>query len=77
MTAKMWRTQNPDKKGNIRDYATGEQLLVLSNMENLNAEYITMGLSQEKRLERLNEIAIYQMTVLTIPDFIKKLPKGT
>ena len=76
MTAKMWRTQNPDKKGNIRDHATGDQLLVLSNLENLNAEYINMGLEQENRLERLNEIAIYQMKVLTIPDFIKKLPKG-
>jgi len=76
MTAKMWRTQNPDKKGNIRDHATGEQLLVLSNLENLNADYIGLGLGQEERLERLNEIAIYQMEVLTIPDFIKKLPKG-
>ena len=76
MTAKEWRVQNPDKKGNIRDYATGEQLLVLSNLENLNAEFIKVGLDQEERLERLNEIAIYQMGVLIIPPSIDQLPEG-
>jgi len=74
MTAKMWRTQNPDKKGNIRDHSTGEQLLVLSNLENLNAEFIKVGLDQEERLERLNEIAIYQMGVLVAPPLLKNLP---
>ncbi len=75
MTAKMWRSQNPDKKGNIRDHATGEQLLVLSNLENLNAEFIKVGLDQEERLERLNEIAIYQMGVLVVPPPLNQLPK--
>jgi len=75
-TAKQWREGNTDKKGNIRDDATGDQLLVLSNLENINAELIKGGMTQEKRIERLNEVAIYQMKVLTIPDFIKKLPKG-
>ena len=74
MTAKMWRSQNPDKKGNIRDHATGEQLLVLSNLENLNAEFIKVGLDQEERLERLNEIAIHQMGVLVTPPLLKNLP---
>jgi len=76
MTAKMWRSENPDKKGNIRDHATGEQLLVLSNLENLNAEFIKVGLRQEERLERLNEIAIYQMGVLVTPPLLKNLPSG-
>lgn len=76
MTAKQWRIQNPDKKGNIRDHATGEQLLVLSNLENLNAEFIRVGLGQEERLERLNEIAIYQMSVLIVPPSFDQLPKG-
>jgi len=76
MTAKMWRSQNPDKKGNIRDHATGEQLLVLSNLENLNAEFIKVGLDQEERLERLNEIAIYQMGVLVAPPPLNQLPNS-
>jgi len=75
-TAKQWRTANSNKKGNIRDHATGEQLLVLSNLENLNAEFIKDGLDQEERLERLNEIAIYQMQVLVVPTTIRQLPKG-
>lgn len=76
MTAKMWRRQNSNKQGNIRDYATGEQLLVLSNLENLNAEFIKVGLDQEERLERLNEIAIYQMKILVAPPLLTQLPKG-
>ena len=62
--ARVWRARNPDKKGNIRDYATGEQLLVLANLESHNAQFIKEGLSQEERLVKLNEIAIYQMQVL-------------
>ena len=74
ITAKMWRSQNPDKKGNIRDYATSEQLIVLSNLESQNAQLIKEGLSQDERLDKLNEIAIYQMQVLTQPfPAIKKL----
>ena len=64
MTAKEWRNINPKMKGNLRDNATHEQLLVLANLETHNAEFIKDGLSQEERLERLNEIAIYQMRLL-------------
>ena len=64
MTARQWREQNPDKKGNIRDYATINELICLSNMENLNAVFIGDGLPQSERLVRLNRIAIQQMQVL-------------
>ena len=64
MTAKEWREQNPDKKGNVRDYATMNQLICLSNMESLNAILIQEGLPQADRLLKLNEIAIHQMQVL-------------
>lgn len=55
---------NPDLKGNIRDYATINQLICLSNMENLNAVFINDGFPQSERLEKLNKIAIQQMKVL-------------
>ncbi|MBQ9723816.1 MAG: KilA-N domain-containing protein [Neisseriaceae bacterium] len=64
MTAKEWREQNPDLKGNIRDYATINQLICLSNMENLNAVFINDGIAQSERLIKLNQIAIAQMQVL-------------
>ena len=64
MTAKQWREQNPDLKGNIRDYSTINQLICLSNLENLNAVFIHDGLSQKERLIKLNKIAIAQMQVL-------------
>lgn len=64
MTAKEWRETNPDLKGNIRDYATMNQLICLSNLENLNAVFINEGLPQIERLEKLNMIAIQQMKVL-------------
>ena len=63
-TAREWREENPDLKGNIRDYASINQLICLSNMENLNAVFINEGLSQSERLEKLNKIAIQQMKVL-------------
>ena len=63
-TAREWREENPDLKGNIRDYATINQLICLSNMENLNAVFINEGLSQSERLVKLNKIAIQQMKVL-------------
>ncbi len=72
-TAAQWREANPDKKGNIRDYADVSQLVCLSNLENLNALFINDGLSQVARLERLNKIAIQQMRILTDDDGIKKL----
>ncbi len=64
ITAKEWRDANPDMKGNIRDYATINQLICLSNMENLNAVFINEGVPQRKRLIKLNQIAIQQMAVL-------------
>lgn len=73
MTAKQWREKNPDAKGNIRDYASAEQLLILANLENLNAEFIKQGLAQKDRLTRLNEIAIHQMELLMNVPMIKGL----
>ena len=64
MTAAQWRNANPDLKGNIRDYATINQLICLSNMENLNSVFINEGLVQGERLVKLNKIAIQQMQIL-------------
>jgi hypothetical protein len=64
MTAKQWREQNPDLKGNIRDYAGINELICLSNMENLNAVFINQDMPQNERLKKLNHIAIQQMTIL-------------
>jgi hypothetical protein len=64
MTAKEWRDAHPELKGNIRDYASINELICLSNMENLNAVFIEQGLSQKERLVKLNQIAIHQMYVL-------------
>ena len=72
-TAKQWRDANPKLEGNVRDYASVEQLLVLANMEGMNAEFIHMGLPQNERLKRLNQIAIRQMQVLTSSN-LKALP---
>ncbi len=77
-TAKDWRDTNPDKKGNIRDYADISQLVCLSNLENLNAHFINDSMSQGERLTKLNKIAIQQMKLLTDDSGIKKLKdKGT
>lgn len=65
MTAKEWRDKNPDKDGNIRDYADVNELVCLSNLENINSIYISERLSQKSRLIKLNEIAISQMKILT------------
>lgn len=64
VTAKQWRETNPDLKGNIRDYATMNQLICLCNLENLNAVFIHENLIQSERLTKLNKIAIQQMKVL-------------
>jgi len=64
MTAKQWRVAYPDLKGNIRDYATINQLICLSNLENLNSVFISEGISQSERLVKLNLIAIHQMQIL-------------
>jgi hypothetical protein len=63
-TAKEWRNKNPDEKGNIRDYASINELICLSNMKNINAVLINDGIPQSERLLRLNKIAIQQMTIL-------------
>lgn len=68
ITAKQWREANPDLNGNIRDYATVNELICLSNMENLNAVFIEQGISQSGRLIKLNQIAIHQMSILESGD---------
>ena len=75
-TAKQWRDVHPDTDGNIRDYAAIEQLLVLANIEGMNAELIHMGLPQGERLKRLNQIAIRQMQTLTSHSSLARLEKG-
>lgn len=75
MTAKQWRDANPDLKGNIRDYASVNELICLSNMENLNAVFIEQGMPQQERLIKLNQIAIHQMSVLESSDNDRKLLK--
>jgi len=72
-TAKQWRETRPDKQGNMRDYATIEQLVVLSNLESINAVFIHQGLSQTERLKQLNSIAITQMQSLVRHQQRKKL----
>jgi KilA-N domain len=77
VTAKQWREANPELKGNIRDHASAEQLLVLVNLENLNAHFIKDGLAKDERLVKLNEIAIYQLQLLSVPkglQEVKQLP---
>ena len=65
MTAKQWRDKNPDKQGNIRDYATINELICLANLENINSIYINENIKQSERLAKLNKIAISQMKILT------------
>lgn len=73
MTAKQWREANPDLKGNIRDYASVNELICLSNMESLNAVFIEQRLPQSERLIKLNQIAIHQMSVLENDNNERKL----
>lgn len=75
LTAKEWRDANPKLEGNMRDHATVEQLLVLANIEGMNAEFIRMNLLQGDRLKRLNQIAIRQMQTLTATT-LRSLPSG-
>ena len=71
--ARQWRDANPKLDGNMRDYSSVEQLLVLANIEGMNAEFIRMGLPQGERLARLNQIAIHQMQTLTSAPTVKQL----
>ena len=73
MTAKEWKDKNPTLDGNMRDYANILQLVILSNLENLNSEMIAQGIEQKTRLERLNEIAKKQYNILQDSKGIKKL----
>lgn len=71
-TSKIWRLSNEDKKGNIRDFASPEQLLILANLESLNAEFIRMKISQDERVDLLNKAAINQMkSLLSSPSLSK------
>ena len=65
-TAKQWRDANPELQGNMRDYAEINQLICMSNLENINSVLINDGLPQNERLEKLNQIAIQQMKILQI-----------
>jgi hypothetical protein len=76
MTAKEWRDKNKDLNGNIRDYANISQLICLSNLENLNALFISDGKDQSTRLEKLNEIAIAQMKLLVGNKNVKEIEKN-
>ena len=76
MTAQQWRKANPGKEGNIRDYSSIEQLLVLANLESMNAEFIRMGLPQSERLKKLNAIAIQQLSSLVGNNNLRKLGDG-
>jgi hypothetical protein len=75
-TAKEWRMLNPDKKGNMRDDASLEQLVVLSNLESLNAVFIQQGIKQSDRLTQLNKVAIHQMKTLINNEQIKKIGRN-
>jgi hypothetical protein len=76
VTAHQWRKANPDKEGNVREHSTVEQLLVLANLESMNAEFIRMGLPQGERLRKLNTIAIQQLRSLVGNPNLKKLGSG-
>jgi hypothetical protein len=75
-TAKQWREENPDKKGNVRDYANVSQLVCLANLENLNAVFIGEEMPQSERLQKLNQIAIGQMRILLQDNSAKSVGKG-
>lgn len=72
-TAQQWRDKNPDKQGNMRDYANVSQLVCLANLETLNAYFIQQGLSQKERINFLNQTAIEQMRLLTTDERVQKL----
>ncbi len=76
LTAKQWRDANTKLEGNMREYATVEQLLVLANIEGMNAEFIHMRLTQGERLKRLNQIAIRQMQTLAAHTSVRQISFG-
>ena len=76
VTAKQWKLENPNLKGNIRDHANSEQLLVLANIESLNAEFIRLDIDREERLKMLNDTAIHQIGLLVKTQLAGKLPNS-
>ncbi len=76
-TAREWRNENPDTEGNLRDFSSVEQLLVLANLESLNAELIRMNFPASERLKKLNETAIIQLKSLIGLQVVKKLENKT
>ncbi len=76
LSGKQWRDANPNKKGNIRDYADVRQLVCMANLESLNAEFIRQKLTQNERLSKLNQIAIIQMKSLVENNSVKKLNRA-
>jgi hypothetical protein len=75
-TARQWRQANPNLEGNMRDHASIQQLLVLANLESLNAELIEMRLSQAERLQKLNASAIREMRLLTGDAHVRQLERA-
>lgn len=73
LTAKQWKTNNPDKEGNMRDYATIEELIVMANLESANAQFISENISQSERLKKLNQMARFQLKSLLNNSSLKKL----
>ena len=73
LTAKEWRSRNPDKNGNMRDYASIEELIVMSNLESMNAQFISEKLPQSERLEKLNKMARFQLESLLNNSSLKKI----
>ncbi|HZK09817.1 MAG TPA: KilA-N domain-containing protein, partial [Clostridia bacterium] len=72
-TAKEWKINNPDKDGNMRDYATIEELIVMANLESANAQFIAENVSQAERLKKLNQMARFQLKSLLNNSSLKKL----
>ena len=73
LTAKEWRSKNPDKDGNMRDYASIEELIVMSNLESMNAQFIYEKIPQSERLEKLNKMARFQLESLLNNASLKKI----
>jgi hypothetical protein len=76
MTSKEWKLQYPDRKGNMRDYATYEQLIVLANLNAINVALLRENLEKKERIIRLNELARYQLEILMDVGTTKQLPSG-
>ena len=76
-TAKQWRTETGNKKQNMRDFASVEQLIVLVNLESMNADMIRQGISMQKRIQKLRSVAFYQLETLKNSNISEKLTNNT